>query len=133
MGASGRPIPSNDLWIAAATLPDSLSQPSTITFSTSTDCCWHASDKESTMATMTLRGIDEKTAEALKERAQKEGTSVNAVTLRLIRESLGLDKRKRNVIYNDLDHLAGTWSQEEVAEFERNTAVFEKVDEEIWK
>jgi plasmid stability protein len=85
------------------------------------------------MFTMTLRGIDEKTAEALKERAQKEGTSVNAVTLRLIRESLGLDKRKRNVIYNDLDHLAGTWSQEEVAEFERNTAVFEKVDEEIWK
>jgi plasmid stability protein len=85
------------------------------------------------MATMTLRGIDEKTAEALRERAQKEGTSVNAVTLRLIRESLGLDKRKRNVIHNDLDHLAGTWSQEEVAEFERNTAVFEKVDEEIWK
>ena len=84
------------------------------------------------MATMTLRGIDEKTAEALKERAQKEGTSVNAVTLRLIRESLGLDKRKRNVIYNDLDHLAGTWNQEEAAEFERNTAVFEKVDEEIW-
>ena len=85
------------------------------------------------MATMTLRGIDEKMAEALKERAQKEGTSINAVTLRLIRESLGLDKRKRNVIHNDLDHLAGTWSQEEVAEFERNTAVFEKVDEEIWK
>jgi hypothetical protein len=85
------------------------------------------------MATMTLRGIDEKTAEAPKERAQKEGTSVNAVTLRLIRESLGLDKRKRNVIFDDLDHLAGTWSQEEAAEFERNTAVFEKVDEEIWK
>lgn len=85
------------------------------------------------MATMTLRGIDEKTAEALRESARKEGTSINAVTLRLIRESLGLDKRKRNVIYNDLDHLAGTWSQEEVAEFERNTAVFEKVDEEIWK
>jgi len=85
------------------------------------------------MATMTLRGIDEKTSEALKERAQKEGTSVNAVTLRLIRESLGIDKRKRNVIYRDLDHLAGTWSQEVVAEFERNTAVFEKVDEEIWK
>ncbi len=85
------------------------------------------------MATMTLRGIDEKTAEALKQRAQQEGTSVNAVTLRLIRESLGLDKKKRNVIYSDLDHLAGTWSKEDAAEFERNTAVFEKVDDEIWK
>ena len=85
------------------------------------------------MTTMTLRGIDENTAEALKERARREGTSVNAVTLRILRESLGLDKRKRNVIYNDLDHLAGTWSREEAAEFELNTAVFEKVDEEIWK
>jgi plasmid stability protein len=85
------------------------------------------------MATMTLRGVDEKTVEVLKERAKREGSSVNAVTLRLLRESLGLEKKKRSVVYADLDHLAGTWSKEEVAEFERNTAVFEKVDEEIWK
>jgi plasmid stability protein len=82
---------------------------------------------------MTLRGIDEKTAEALKERAKSEGTSVNAVTLRLLRESLGIDKKRRTVTYSDLDHLAGTWSREEAAEFERNTAVFEKIDKEIWK
>jgi len=85
------------------------------------------------MTTMTLRGIDEKTAAALKERAKSEGTSVNAITLRLLRESLGIDKKKRTAIYRDLDHLAGTWGREEAAEFERNTAVFEKVDEEIWK
>jgi plasmid stability protein len=85
------------------------------------------------MTIMTLRGIDEKTAEALKEKAKREGNSVNAVTLRLLRESLGLEKKKRNVIYTDLDYLAGTWSREEAADFERNTAVFEKVDEDIWK
>jgi hypothetical protein len=33
----------------------------------------------------TLRGIDEQAAAALKKRAQKEGTSVNAVTPRLHR------------------------------------------------
>jgi len=85
------------------------------------------------MATMTLRGLDERTAEALKERARQEGTSINAVTLRLLRESLGLEKKKRSVVYTDLDHLAGTWSRKEAAEFERNTAVFEQVDAEIWK
>ncbi len=84
------------------------------------------------MGTMTLRGIDEKTAEALKEKAKREGSSVNALTLRLLRESLGLEKRKRNVRYNDLDHLAGSWSAEDEAEFERNTSAFEKVDEELW-
>jgi plasmid stability protein len=85
------------------------------------------------MATMTLRGIDERIAEALKERAKQEGTSVNSVTLRLLQESLGLEKRKRSAVYTDLDHLAGTWSREDAAEFERHTAVFEQVDEEIWK
>ncbi len=85
------------------------------------------------MATMTLRGIDEQTAQALKERASRDGISVNAVTLRLLRESLGLEKRRRSVTYSDLDHLAGTWSREEEAEFKRNTAVFEQVDEELWK
>lgn len=85
------------------------------------------------MATMTLRGIDEQTAQALKERASREGTSVNAVTLRMLRESLGLEKRKRSQTYSDLDHLAGNWSREEEAEFKRNTAIFEQVDEELWK
>ena len=85
------------------------------------------------MATMTLRGIDEQTARALKDRAGRDGVSVNAVTLRLLRESLGLEKKRRSVTYSDLDHLAGTWSEEEEAEFKRNTAVFEQVDEDLWK
>lgn len=85
------------------------------------------------MATMTLRGVDEQTAEVLKERASREGTSVNALTLRLLRESLGLEKRKRNVTYSDLDHLAGTWSKEDQDEFERHASAFEEVDKDLWK
>jgi len=53
--------------------------------------------------------------------------------LKLLKESLGIDKKKRGVIYDDLDHLAGTWSNMDAAEFERATSVFEKVDEEMWK
>ena len=85
------------------------------------------------MATMTLRGIDERIAAVLKEKARKEGTSVNALMLRLLKESLGLEKKKRGAVYDDLDHLVGTWSKKDAAEFERATAVFEKVDEEMWK
>ncbi|WP_298268337.1 hypothetical protein [Geobacter sp.] len=84
------------------------------------------------MTTMTLRGIDETIAEALKKKARREDISVNAVVLKLLRESLGIEK-KRNVVYDDLDHLAGTWNAQDLAEFERATAVFEKVDEEMWK
>ncbi|MBN1140462.1 MAG: hypothetical protein JXB25_01505, partial [Deltaproteobacteria bacterium] len=64
---------------------------------------------------------------------RQEGTSVNAVTLRLLRESLGIEKRKRGMVYQELDHLAGTWSEEQAEEFSRLTAVFEQVDETMWK
>lgn len=84
------------------------------------------------MATMTLRGIDEAIAKALKERAKKEGTSVNALTLKLIKEKLGIEKKKRCVPHHDLDHLAGTWTDQDVAEFEQAAAEFEKV-EAMWK
>lgn len=85
------------------------------------------------MSTMTLRGIDEQIAAALKERAQKENTSVNTVMLKMIKEALGLEKKKRNMLYDDLDHLAGTWSERDAAEFENAVAVFGTIDEDIWK
>jgi hypothetical protein len=82
---------------------------------------------------MTLRGVDETIAAVLKEKARQEETSVNAVMLRILRESLGIDKKKRSAVYNDLDCLAGTWSSQESDDFLRATAVFEKVDEDMWK
>ena len=44
-----------------------------------------------------------------------------------------IDTNSYAVVYNDLDHLAGTWSAEESDDFLRATAVFEKVDEDMWK
>ncbi|MBI5193917.1 MAG: antitoxin [Nitrospirae bacterium] len=85
------------------------------------------------MSTITIRGIDETTARILKERAKKEGISVNAVLLKTLRESLGLQKKRRNIIHNDLDHLAGTWSEKDFAEFQKRIADFEILDEKMWK
>ena len=85
------------------------------------------------MATMTLRGIDDAISGALKERARREDTSVNTVMLRILKESLGIEKKKRNVVYHDLDHLAGTWSSNDLAEFEDATSAFGKVDKDLWK
>lgn len=85
------------------------------------------------MSTMTLRGIDDTLSGALKEKARQEDTSINTVMLRILKESLGLEKKKRGAVYHDLDHLAGTWSAQDAAEFESATAVFEKVDEDMWR
>ena len=82
---------------------------------------------------MTIRGIDEEIAKILKEKANKEGISVNATLLKILRESLGVEKKKRIVIHHDLDHLAGTWSETEHKEFQKKIAHFEKVDKDMWR
>jgi len=84
-------------------------------------------------ASMTVRGIDEKTSAVLKEKARRDGISINALTLRIIREGLGLDRKKTPLVHTDLDYLAGTWSDTDVNEFERAVSVFEEVDESLWK
>lgn len=85
------------------------------------------------MTTMTLRGIDDTISGALKEKARREDTSVNTVMLKILKESLGIEKKKRCVSYDDLDHLAGTWSLEDLTQFENATSAFEKVDGDMWK
>ena len=85
------------------------------------------------MAVMTIRGLDEATVKALKDKAKQEGTSVNAAFLKLLGEQLGLKKKKRNATYNDLDHLAGTWSDKDYSDFQKKVKDFEKIDKDLWK
>lgn len=85
------------------------------------------------MATMTIRGLDDLTIKALKEKAKEEGTSVNATLVKLLKEDLGLNKKKRMVVYNDLDYLAGTWSDKEYKEFQKIMKDFETIDVNMWE
>ena len=85
------------------------------------------------MSTMTIRGFDDQTIKALREKAKQEGMSVNAAIVKLVQEELGLKKKKRIVVYNDLDHLAGTWNDKEYKEFQRRIKDFERIDETMWK
>ena len=85
------------------------------------------------MTTMTIRGLDDLTVKALKERAKKEGSSINAALIKLVQENLGIKNKKRTVVYNDLDHLAGTWSDKDCKEILQATADFEKIDKDLWK
>ena len=85
------------------------------------------------MSTMTIRGLDDLTIKALKEKAKQEGMSVNSTLVKLLQEELGLKKKKRTVVYNDLDYLAGTWSDKDFKEFKKKIEEFEKIDETTWK
>jgi plasmid stability protein len=86
------------------------------------------------MATLSIRGLDDKTAKILKDYARRGGMSVNLQVVELIRKGLGLAAPTAGVhAHTDLDHLAGTWSAKEAREFAQRTQAFETVDEELWR
>ena len=87
------------------------------------------------MTTLSIRGLDEKTARILKDRARRSGKSVNSQVVELIRKGLGLAPvaATGRAVHTDLDHLAGTWSEKDAKEFAKCTEAFEAVDEELWR
>jgi hypothetical protein len=85
------------------------------------------------MTQLTVRDVDERLGEALKREADARGMSVNRLVLQLLRESLGLAPSSELAAYTDLDHLAGTWSAEDAAEFERRLAGQRSIDESLWR
>ncbi|WP_295404517.1 antitoxin [uncultured Thiocystis sp.] len=86
------------------------------------------------MANLSVRGLDSETVATLKSMASAEGSSVNALVLRLIGQGLG--KLPRQIKrHHDLDALMGAWSAEEAEEAEEFDTVcrdFEQIDPMLW-
>lgn len=83
------------------------------------------------MKALTVRDVDPELARALEREKRRRGASLNQTVLQLLRQALGIDSS--TVRSNSLGKLAGTWSKQDLAHFERDTAMFEQIDEEIWK
>jgi plasmid stability protein len=85
------------------------------------------------MKSISLRGIDDEIAQRLREEAQRQGTSVNALILQFVRKGVGFQTTApRRPVYHDLDALADTWSAEEASAFLDSLSDFEQVDRGLW-
>ena len=82
------------------------------------------------MKTMTLRNIPADLARELEREKARRGESLNQVAIDLMKKALGLGASGRRS--NGLAELAGRWSASELEAFQRATAQFEQVDEELW-
>jgi len=80
---------------------------------------------------LTLRNIPPEVAEALEERRARTGASLNQTVIDLLRRALGI--RAQAEERNGLAGLAGTWTREDLEQFEAAAAVTEQVDQECWK
>jgi plasmid stability protein len=82
-----------------------------------------------TIKALTIRNLPPGLAEALEREKRRRGKSLNQTVIDLLGQGLGA----QGVRSNGLARLAGGWSEEEFRDFERATAQFEAVDEELWR
>ncbi len=83
------------------------------------------------MKAVTLRNVPPELADLLEEEAKATGASMNKTVIRLLERATGIARRTRR--HHDLDHLAGSWTDEEAREFERELARQRRVDPELWE
>ncbi len=80
-----------------------------------------------------LRGIPEDLMGILKKEAKKLHISVNSLILKILEKGLGASFQVKRPLFHDLDHLAGTWSEEDAKKFKEETKFFEQIDEGLWE
>lgn len=78
---------------------------------------------------MTIRNLPPSLAEALEREKRRRGKSLNQTVIDVLGQGLGV----QGVRSNGLGRLAGGWGEDEFRDFERATAQFEAVDEELWR
>jgi hypothetical protein len=83
---------------------------------------------------VTIQDIDNETANWINEQARQRGISIESLIIELIHKGITAERESVSPqAYHDLDSLAGTWSDEQAAEFSDSIADFEHVDEMLWQ
>ena len=84
---------------------------------------------------LTIRGFEEELAKQIRDLARRDDISLNRAVLRLLRRGAGLGERDRgaNTVGDSLDHLIGTWTEEEAAEMDKALEHLSRVDEAMWE
>ena len=87
------------------------------------------------MDQLTIRGFDAELEKRLREEARREGLSLSRAAIALMRRGAGLESAHRpaQVIGRSLDHLFGTWDEQESHAFNAAVAGLAGVDEELWR
>ena len=87
------------------------------------------------MNQLTVRGFDDELAERIQRLAKRDGTSLNQAALKLLRKGAGLADPGQgpDTVGSSLDHLIGTWSEDEAAELDAALEELEVIDEAAWR
>ena len=82
------------------------------------------------MKALIIRGLDDKTYEAVRKMSKKEHTSMNKFIVDLLKRASGQLKGRK--INHDFDEFFGSWTKEDRKHFLKNTKDLSKIDKEMW-
>lgn len=85
------------------------------------------------MKSITIHNLDDPLDILIRERAKREGLSLNKTIKKLLAESLGVSQESGKNRKKDFMDLFGTWSDAEVSDFKKQTKDFEKIDPGDWE
>ncbi len=87
------------------------------------------------MKQITIRSIPDEVKKTVQKEAAQKGVSLYKAIISLLERAVGSKgpEKKKRILYSDLDHLAGLWSREEAASFDKTLKAQRKVDAELWK
>ena len=87
------------------------------------------------MKHLTISGFDEELVARIRRLADQERISLNQAVLRLLRVGAGLGPpvQSAKTVGGSLDHLIGTWTDEEADEMQDALQDWERIDEAMWK
>ena len=86
------------------------------------------------MKAITLRNLPPKLAEILEQKSTETGLSLNRTVIRLLEKGANLEPTPRKPrVHHDLDHLAGSWNDDEAARFDAELARQRQIDPELWR
>ena len=92
------------------------------------------SQGEPQLEQLTIRGLGDDLARAIRRLANRDGTSLNRAAVKLLRRGAGLDRGQgRDTVGSSLDHLIGTWSDERAHEVEQALRHFQTIDGAMWE
>jgi hypothetical protein len=78
---------------------------------------------------LTIRRVPERVKKLLKELAKRQEKSLNQVSIEILERGLGLTGEE--IVYHDLDDLAGTWVDD--PEFDKAIEEQHRIDPELWE
>ncbi|MGD0092954.1 MAG: hypothetical protein ABSE73_23830 [Planctomycetota bacterium] len=82
------------------------------------------------MANLVIREVDPGIVAELKKHAAQAGKDLNTYVKGAL--AAAAKKRRRKVVFHDLDHLAGTWTRQQHKDFTATVARLGRVDKEMW-